>query len=428
MNFRSSKTPAEQLVEVMTRIYNLHLTTPSGGNVSILDENGVLWVTPSQIDKGRLEPADIIKIFPDGTIRGRHKPTMEYRFHQEIYHSRPDIRAVAHAHPPGLVAFSIVIQHFAFDHIPSLIMDCQPVVFSKYAIPGSAELGENISDAFTGGSHAVFMENHGIITTGKTLREAFHRIENLETFASIYIDSLRLGEITNLSAEELKAARVFKNVQCPDDRKHFITGHEHKICKDLVEIVKRTYERKLVTAVSGGFSARVDETGFFITPEGLDIKDMEPNDLVFIKKGKHEIGKTPSQFTSLHDEIYRKHKFIHSISSAHPISVMAFAITGTPLDSHTIPESFLMLNDIPLVPFRKRIEHPEEIADLITPCIPGVLIRNDCLTVTGTSPFQVFDRLEVAEFTARSILNAKPIGLIKPISDQDIDDLKKKFS
>jgi L-fuculose-phosphate aldolase len=253
-------------------------------------------------------------------------------------------------------------------------------------------------------------------------------MENLETLASIYIDSLRLGAITNLSAEELKSARISENNQFPDDRKHLITGNEHKICKDLLEIVRRTYERKLVTAVSGGFSTRVDETGFFITPDGMDVKDLEPNDLVFVKNGKHETGKTPSQFTSLHHEIYREHKFVHSISSAHPISVMAFAITGTPLDTNTIPESFLMLNEIPLVPFQMRFEKPEEVAGLITPHIPALLLRNDCLTVTGNSPFQVFDRLEVAEFTACSILNAKPIGPIKSISQQDIDDLVRVFS
>ena len=84
-----------------------------------------------------------------------------------------------------------------------------------------------------------------------------------------------------------------------------------------------------------------------------------------------------------------------------------------------------MLNEIPVIPFHKRFEDPEEIAALITPHIPALLLRNDCLTVTGNSPFQVFDRLEVAEFTARSILNAKPIGPVKPISDQDIDDLAK---
>jgi L-fuculose-phosphate aldolase len=272
------------------------------------------------------------------------------------------------------------------------------------------------------------MENHGIITAGKTLREAFHRIENLETLASIYIESLRLGKITNLSVEDLKSAREVKNNRNQADKEHLITGQEEKIRKDLVEIVKRAYERKLITAVSSGFSARVGETGFVITPEGLDVKDLDENYLVYICEGKHEIGKAPSQYTPLHDEIYRKHKFIHSISSAHPISVMAFAITGTPIETHTIPESFLMLSEVPLVPFHIRFGNPEEVAGLITPQIPALLLRNDCLTVTGSSPFQVFDRLEVAEFTARSILNAKPIGPVKPITVQDIDDLVKTFS
>jgi len=422
------KSPPEQLVEVMTRIYDLRLTTPSGGNISMLDEDGIMWVTPSQVDKGKLKLEDMVKIFPDGTVEGRHKPTMEYRLHQEIYRSRPDIQAVTHAHPPGLVAFSIVKHPYTFNHVPSLIPDDKPVGFSKYAIPGSVLLGQNISTAFTGGSHSVFLENHGIITTGKTLQEAFHRIENLETLASVYIDSLRIGEIINLSAEDLKSAREFRINRNPDDNEHFIDEKELHIRKELVKIVNRTYERKLITAVSGCFSASVDDTGFVITPEGLDIKYLEPNDLVFIHEGKHEIGKTPSQFASLHDEIYQKHKFVHSICSAHPTSVMAFAATATPLETHTIPESFIMLKEIPLIPFRKRLENPEEVASIITPDIPAILLKNDCITVTGTSPFQVFDRLEVAEFTARSILNAKPIGPVKPISHQDIDDLIKAFA
>ncbi len=412
----------------MTRIYNLHLTTPSGGNISMLDDDGILWVTPSRVDKGRLEPEDMMKIFPDGTIEGKHKPTMEYRFHQEIYRARPDIRAVTHAHPPGLVAFSMVNHPLTFDHIPSLMIDQYSIGHSKYAIPGSAQLGENISAAFTGGCHSVFMENHGIVTTGRNPQDAFHRLENMETLASIYIESLRIGRIKSLTVEEVNLVQENKHVTSLVGERHIISEQEQKNRETLLEIVKRAYIRKQITAVSGCFSVRVNETGFVITPEGMDVNGLGSNDLVFIKEGQPEQGKIPSQFSSLHHEIYRRHKLVNSICSAHPISVMAFAITGTPLDSHTIPESFLMLNEIPLVPFRKRIEHPEEIADLVTPHIPGILIRNDCITVTGTSPFQVFDRLEVAEFTARSILNSKPLGPIKPISDQDINDLVKAFT
>jgi L-fuculose-phosphate aldolase len=308
------------------------------------------------------------------------------------------------------------------------MLDQCPIGHSKYAIPGSAQLGKNISAAFKGGCHAVFMENHGIVTTGKNLPDAFHRIENLETLASIYIESLRIGKIINVAVEDVKLFREHKHITSSFGKRHIISGQEQKKRETLLEIVKRAYIRKQITSVSGCFSARVNGTGFVITPEGMDVNDLGSNDLVFIKEGKPEQDKIPSQFYSLHHEIYRRHKFVNSICSAHPISVMAFAITGTPLNSHTIPESFLMLNEIPLVPFRKRIEHPEEIADLITPHIPGILIRNDCLTITGTSPFQVFDRLEVAEFTARSILNSKPIGPIKPISDQNINDLVMVFS
>jgi L-fuculose-phosphate aldolase len=422
------KSPSEQLAEVMTRIYDLHLTTPSGGNISMLDRDGILWITPSQIDKGSLKPEDMIRILQDGAIEGRHKPTMEYRFHQEIYRSRPGIRAVVHAHPPGLVAFSMVKHNLGFNHIPSLVPGNQPVGLSKYAIPGSAMLGQNISAAFESGCQSVFMENHGVITTGKTLQQAFHRIENLETLASVYIDSLRLGEITDLTAEDLRHVRECKNNIFQDTEKHLITGHEQKIRNELIGIVKRTYKRKLITAVSGCFSSRVDEIGFIITPEGTDVRDLETDDLVFLSHGKHETGKTPSQFAFLHNEIYRKHKFVHSISSAHPVSVMAFAIAGTEIESHTIPESYLILNKIPLVPFQNRFKNPEEAASLITPAIPAILIRNDCITVTGTSPFQVFDRLEVAEFTARSILNANPIGTVKLISDKDINDLAEAFT
>jgi L-fuculose-phosphate aldolase len=422
------RSPAEQLTEIMTRIYDLQLTTPSGGNISILDDDGNLWVTPSQIDKGRLGPEDMIRIFPDGTMEGRHKPTMEYRFHQEIYRSRPDIRAVTHAHPPGLVAFSMINHDFTFNNIPSLALDDRPVGFSKYAIPGSALLGQNISKAFADGSSSVFMENHGIITSGKTLQEAFHRIENLEVQAIIYIDGLRIGEVKPVSANNIKSSWEVKNKIIPDDNEHMIFEKEQEIREELIGNVKRAYSRKLITAVSGCFSALVNESGFVITPEGMDVLYLEPDDLVFIKEGRNEPGKVPSQFASLHAEIYRKHKHIQSISCAHPISVMAFAITGASIDTRTIPESFLMLSEIPMVSYPERLTNPEEIAGMLTPARPVLLISNDCITVTGASPFQVFDRLEVAEFTARSIINAKQVGALKSISDQDIDDLIRTFT
>ena len=99
--------PADQLVMIMERIYGYGMTTTSGGNLSILDENGDIWITPGGIDKGSLTRKDIMRVRPDGTVIGPHKLSVELPFHQSVYASRPDVKAVLHAHPPALVSFSI---------------------------------------------------------------------------------------------------------------------------------------------------------------------------------------------------------------------------------------------------------------------------------------------------------------------------------
>ena len=81
MNFELMH-PADQLVTIMNRIYQYGMTTTSGGNLSIRDENGDIWITPSGIDKGNLTRADINCVKPDGTILGPHKPSVELPFHK----------------------------------------------------------------------------------------------------------------------------------------------------------------------------------------------------------------------------------------------------------------------------------------------------------------------------------------------------------
>lgn len=102
--------PAEQIAIIIGRIYRSEMTTTSGGNLSIMDENGDMWITPAAIDKGSLTPADIMCVKADGTIIGPHRPSSEYPFHKAIYKMNPHIHSVIHAHPPGLVTFSMVHQ------------------------------------------------------------------------------------------------------------------------------------------------------------------------------------------------------------------------------------------------------------------------------------------------------------------------------
>ena len=100
--------PADQIVMTMNRIYANALTTTSGGNVSMRDRDGNIWITPASIDKGSLTRADIMQVKPDGSVIGPHRPSVELPVHRNIYQLRPDINAIVHAHPAAMVAFSLV--------------------------------------------------------------------------------------------------------------------------------------------------------------------------------------------------------------------------------------------------------------------------------------------------------------------------------
>ena len=172
--------PRDQIIMIIDKIYKGGLTTTSGGNISVIDDNGDVWVTPSAIDKGTLRPTDIICVRKDGTIEGRHKPSSEYPFHIAIYKCRPEIKAVIHAHPPALVSFSIVRQIPNTNVIPQAKHVCGPIGYAPYALPGSNELGDIIAEEFEKGVNAVIMENHGTVVGGKNLSDAFQRFETME--------------------------------------------------------------------------------------------------------------------------------------------------------------------------------------------------------------------------------------------------------
>src|SRR4051812_32737682 len=99
--------PCDEIIRTMELIYRYRMTTTSGGNLSVRDENGDVWITPARVDKGNLTRNDVVRVRGDGKIEGRHKPSSEFPFHRAIYEARPDIRAIVHAHPVALVAFSI---------------------------------------------------------------------------------------------------------------------------------------------------------------------------------------------------------------------------------------------------------------------------------------------------------------------------------
>src|SRR5512143_866882 len=138
----SSLHPRDELLQAMERIYGYRMTTTSGGNLSLREENGDVWITPARVDKGGLRREDIVCVRPDGSVEGPRQPSSELPFHLAIYRKRPDLRGIVHAHPVALVAFSLAHQVPDTRLFHQAWSVCGEAGFAPYQLPGSAALGE----------------------------------------------------------------------------------------------------------------------------------------------------------------------------------------------------------------------------------------------------------------------------------------------
>jgi L-fuculose-phosphate aldolase len=418
--------PRDQLVAIMNRIYHNGMTTLSGGNLSIRDEDDDIWITPAGVDKGKLTPKDIVCVRPNGTELGLHRPSTELPFHRAIYVRRPDLRAVVHAHAPALVSFSIVRERPNTSIIPQAQRVCGLVGYAPYALPGSEALGESIANTFADGYNVVLLENHGIATGGLSLLNAFHRLETLDFCARTQLKAMGLGKISTLTETQLLPFDVQYNL-LPEFRHEDFSSRERELRQEIIEIVHRAVDRYLMISTEGVVSARLDDDNFLITPTGCDRGSVDIEDLVLIRDGKREGGKLPSRSVRLHSAIYQTHPGINSIITAQSPNATAYAITEQQFDTRTIPESYILLRDIPVVPYGIQFRDPQRVADTLSEATPVLLIQNDAVMTTGSTILKAFDRLEVAEFTARSLLDTALIGSHVPIGGAEIADLKKAF-
>lgn len=426
-NVRSLQHPADILTAAMERIYRYRMTTTSGGNLSIRDASGDIWITPARVDKGKLSREDIVCVKPDGSKIGRHPPSSEFPFHQQIYQLRPDLQAIVHAHPVALVSFSVcgalpLTRLFSKAHNV-----CGEIGFAKYALPGSARLGAEIARVFAEGPNCVVLENHGVVVGGMDFQEAFERFETLEFTARIELKARALGgKIELLSDSQIELAR-----QRPSSLPSFEPGPadsaEQEARRELCDFVRRGYQQRLLTSTEGSFSMRVGGDAFVITAYQVDRAAVQIDDLVLVDQGRAEVGKEASHAALLHRAIYERHPAINAVVLATPPNATAFCVSSITLDVRTIPESYIFLRDVKVLPCALAFGDGNELAAALNPEFPVALISNVGALVLGRTVLDAFDRLEVLESTADAVINARLIGEVHPMGDAVIEELIEAF-
>lgn len=196
----------EDLCEIARRMYIAGYMSGSDGNLStILGPNEVL-VTPSRLCKGFLTPDQIVKIDKQGNqLSGDFPPTSEVSMHLAAYQERPDICAVAHCHPPILIAFTVAGLQLPQNILPEIeMLFGGKIPLAPYATPGGSELADSIRESIRPrGNSVVLLDHHGFLAVGNDIFQAAIRVEHAEAAAKVIYYARQLGGEKPLAQEKV---------------------------------------------------------------------------------------------------------------------------------------------------------------------------------------------------------------------------------
>jgi L-fuculose-phosphate aldolase len=199
------------LVRFGKALYRLGFTPGCAGNLSVRLGPDRILATPTGCGKYLLRPDDMVIVDLDGhKIAGSRNVTSEIGMHLAIYNRREDVESVVHAHPPIATAFACAGRALDDPLCAEALMALGPVPLAPYATTGTDEVAESLSELIPNHS-AILMANHGVVTYGTDLFDAFSKMETVEHFANICLVAHQLGSPRTLgkpAVEELLKARV----------------------------------------------------------------------------------------------------------------------------------------------------------------------------------------------------------------------------
>jgi L-fuculose-phosphate aldolase len=208
---RTDADAREQIIQITNELFSMGLLTPTGGNISALAADpGMYWITPSQMYKGGLAEDDLVLVTPDGTVvEGTNKPSVEYQMHWASYQARPDATAAVHTHAPVATAFGITNQAFPPINTDAIFLADTRIV--PWFMPGSKELADAVGEALEA-SRGAILQCHGLMSVGKTMRDAATRAMMIEETAKIVLYCKQFGgELTLIPSEWVERLAQFAN-------------------------------------------------------------------------------------------------------------------------------------------------------------------------------------------------------------------------
>jgi L-fuculose-phosphate aldolase len=207
---KTYKTERKEVARFMRRLYKYGLTTTSGGNISQRISDDLIAITPSATDKGSMKWNEVGLL----TMKGENltpdlRPSIESEMHLAIYREK-GVKAIVHAHPTFATAFTAMKNKINIKLTAEACAILEEPFFVPYALMGTKKLAELVANHIDR-SDILLLENHGILTVGSTLLQAFDKIEVLENAARMTLIVDFAGKKKSLSKEKIKEIeKLFK--------------------------------------------------------------------------------------------------------------------------------------------------------------------------------------------------------------------------
>ena len=205
MPYMSEEEARRAIVEVGRRMYEQGYVVSNDGNISVRIAGEFVVVTPTGVSKGHMNPDMLVTMSLDGsTVRmGARGASSEAKMHLRVYQEDERVTAVVHAHPVYATAFAIAGIPLDEAIMSEAMLQVGAVPVAHYAKPGTYDVPESIAP-FVRTHGAVLLANHGALTWGTSLTEAYSRMEVLENYARVSYIVRQLGGGRSLSAGQVE--------------------------------------------------------------------------------------------------------------------------------------------------------------------------------------------------------------------------------
>lgn len=205
----------QEICEFGKRIWQMGMVAGNDGNISIKVDENLILITPTGVSKGFMTPEMIVLVDQNGKlIEGDLKPSSEVSMHLGIHRERKDVYAVVHTHAAFATSFAVAGNKLDKKILPEAIIFFGEVPVVEYGTTSTNELRDNVLK-YINSHDALLLQNHGALTVGNNLENAYFKMEALEHYAKISLISELLGgakELDNKRFAELMKIRKKSSV------------------------------------------------------------------------------------------------------------------------------------------------------------------------------------------------------------------------